>query len=49
MNALRVENLAKHYPRFTLDNVSFTLERGRIMGLIGKNGAGKTTALKSIA
>ncbi len=48
MNALRVENLTKHYPRFTLDNVSFTLERGCIMGLIGKNGAGKTTALKSI-
>lgn len=48
MNALRVENLTKRYPQFTLDGVSFTLEQGRIMGLIGKNGAGKTTALKSI-
>ena len=48
MNALRVENLTKRYPQFTLDKVSFALERGRIMGLIGKNGAGKTTALKSI-
>lgn len=48
MNALRVENLTKKYPRFTMDGVSLTLERGRIMGLIGKNGAGKTTALKAI-
>jgi ABC-2 type transport system ATP-binding protein len=31
-----------------LDQVSFTIEAGRIVGLIGPNGAGKTTALKSI-
>lgn len=48
MNALHVENLTKKYPRFTLEGVSLTLKRGRIMGLIGKNGAGKTTALKAI-
>ena len=48
MTALTVENLTKTYPSFTLDNVSFTLSRGRIMGLIGKNGAGKSTTLKSI-
>lgn len=48
MTALKVENLTKTYPTFTLDNVSFTLSRGRIMGLIGKNGAGKSTTLKSI-
>ena len=48
MNALTVEGLTKTYPSFTLDHVSFALERGRIMGLIGKNGAGKSTTLKSI-
>ena len=48
MNALQVENLTKRYPDFTLSGVSFTLERGGIMGLIGKNGAGKSTTLKSI-
>ena len=48
MNALRIENLTKTYPQFTLHEVSFTLAQGRIMGLIGKNGAGKSTTLKSI-
>ena len=48
MSALRVENLTKSYPSFTLRDVSFTLERGRIMGLIGKNGAGKSTTLKAV-
>lgn len=32
-----------------LDNVSFDLERGRTLGLIGKNGAGKSTTLKLIS
>lgn len=48
MNALRIENLTKTYPQFTLHEVSFTLAQGRIMGLIGKNGAGKSTTLKSV-
>ena len=48
MNALTVEGLTKTYPSFTLNNISFTLKQGRIMGLIGKNGAGKSTTLKSI-
>ena len=48
MNALEVEGLTKRYPAFTLQEVSFTLGQGRIMGLIGKNGAGKSTALKAI-
>lgn len=48
MEMLCVNQLTKRYPAFTLDNISFSLEPGRIMGLIGKNGAGKSTTLKSI-
>lgn len=45
---LSVQELSKHYPGFTLQDISFSLPQGRIMGLIGKNGAGKTTILKSM-
>ena len=48
MKVLEVKSLCKKYPAFLLDNVSFSLEEGRIMGFIGRNGAGKTTTLKSI-
>lgn len=48
MAVLEVQGLCKRYPGFLLDNISFSLESGRIMGLIGRNGAGKTTTLKSI-
>ena len=45
---LGVEHLNKHYAGFALNDVSFSVKPGRIMGLIGKNGAGKSTTLKSI-
>ena len=48
MRALKVQNLKKVYPNFTLDSISFALEAGKIAGLIGRNGAGKSTTLKSI-
>ena len=48
MKILSIENLTKEYPTFLLDNVSFELEEGYIMGFIGSNGAGKTTTLKSM-
>ena len=48
MNICTVENLSKHYPKFSVQNISFSLAQGRIMGLIGKNGAGKSTVIKSI-
>jgi ABC-2 type transport system ATP-binding protein len=48
MPLLEVKHLSKRYPRFTLHDVSFTLEEGYIMGFIGVNGAGKTTTLKSL-
>ena len=44
---LEICGLCKEYPSFRLRDVSFSLERGRIMGFIGRNGAGKTTTLKS--
>lgn len=47
-NILEVRGLTKRYGAFTLDNVSFDLPSGFIMGFIGPNGAGKTTTLKLI-
>ena len=48
MAILSIRDLTKIYPKFTLDHVSFELEKGYIMGFIGSNGAGKTTTLKSM-
>jgi ABC-2 type transport system ATP-binding protein len=48
MEILSVQNLCKRYEKFTLNDVSFSLEKGYIMGFIGRNGAGKTTTLKSM-
>ena len=45
---LHVQGLCKHYPGFSLEDVGFSLAPNHIMGLIGKNGAGKSTTLKSI-
>ena len=45
---LKLENVNKKYPSFSLKDVSFTVKAGEIMGFIGRNGAGKTTTLKSI-
>ncbi len=48
MYALEVEHLKKVYPNFTLGPLTFSVEEGQIAGLIGRNGAGKSTTLKSI-
>lgn len=47
-NVLNVNSLSKTYTDFTLNNISFNLPMGYIMGLIGPNGSGKTTTIKSI-
>lgn len=48
MNVLEIKNLTKSYPGFTLDNLNLALPSGCIMGLIGENGAGKSTTIKLI-
>lgn len=48
MSLLTVKHLNKSYPTFSLNDVSFTLEAGRIIGFVGRNGAGKTTTIKSL-
>jgi ABC-2 type transport system ATP-binding protein len=48
MNTLDVKNLSKTYNTFQLNNVSFTIPEGYIMGFIGENGAGKTTTINAM-
>ena len=46
MNAIEIKNLTKHYQGFSLDNLNLTLPSGCIMGLVGENGAGKSTTIR---
>lgn len=48
MNAIEVNNITKSYSDFTLDHIHFTLPTGTIMGLVGENGAGKSTTIQLI-
>lgn len=48
MNAIEIKNLTKNYGSFKLDNVSLTIPGGAILGLIGENGAGKSTTIKCL-
>lgn len=47
-NAIEINGITKKYDGFTLNNVSFDIPKGRIMGYIGQNGAGKTTTIRSL-
>ena len=47
-NVLEIKNLNKKYEGFALKNINLDLLKGTIMGLIGENGAGKSTTIKAI-
>ena len=49
--ALKLDNVCKTYETsdFLLDNVSFEVPMGSVMGFVGENGAGKTTTCAKIA
>lgn len=50
MNAIKVNNLTKRYGDVTaVDNVSFTVKKGTMLGFLGVNGAGKTTVINMLA
>ena len=48
MNAIEIRNIEKNYQGFKLDNVSFDVPKGSIVGLVGENGAGKSTIINLI-
>lgn len=48
MNVIEIRGLCKAYDGFLLDHVSLSLPSGCIMGLVGENGAGKSTMIKLI-
>lgn len=47
-NALEINGITKKYDGFTLNNISFEVAKGSIMGFIGQNGAGKSTTINTI-
>ena len=47
-NILEVKNINKKYKNFELKDISFSIPKGHIIGLIGENGAGKSTTIKAI-
>lgn len=49
MNVLEVKGISKSFgDKKVVDNVSFQIKKGKIVGLLGKNGSGKTTIIKMI-
>lgn len=48
MNAIEMKQVTKTYGDFTLDNINLVLPQGTILGLVGENGAGKSTSIRLI-
>ena len=44
MNAIELSHVTKHFPGFTLQDLSLTVPSGTICGLVGENGAGIKSA-----
>ncbi|WP_375180311.1 ATP-binding cassette domain-containing protein [Enterococcus rotai] len=49
MNKLQIKNIGKHYRKSVFQDLSFNLNEGQILGILGKNGTGKTTLLNCIS
>lgn len=46
--ALEIDQLCKQYPHFALHNVTLGIPRGSVVGIVGENGAGKSTTIKAV-
>lgn len=47
-NAIEIKGITKRYDGFTLDDLSFNVPKGSIMGFVGQNGSGKSTTINTI-
>ena len=45
-NAIEIRGLTKHYKGFSLENLNLDLPAGCVLGLVGENGAGKSTTIR---
>lgn len=48
VNSIEIKNLSRAFSQFTLNNVSFNVPKGSVVGFIGENGAGKSTTIRAV-